>query len=75
MVFEINKMHNSKVIVTLLLSVAFFLKLVYTTPLDDYVKDNSDISCVKHVVKEVKRQSGYVTYRLNFTSLKWFDGN
>jgi hypothetical protein len=60
---------------TLLSLVACFLQLVQTLPLDDYVHDDSDISCVKYVIKEVKSYGLYTTYRLNFTSLKWFDGS
>ncbi len=68
-------MYNLTIIVFVsLISVGCFLQLIQTTPLDDYVYDNSDINCVKYVIKEVKSQGSYVTYRLNFTSLKWFDG-
>jgi hypothetical protein len=48
---------------------------VKLTPLDDYVNDNSDIKVFKYMVMSIKKSYSLATYRLNVTSLKWFDGN
>ncbi len=46
-----------------------------SSALDDFVNDDSDIYVVRYDLKSVSNSTNlFVTYRLNVTSLKWFDG-
>lgn len=45
-----------------------------STPLDDFVNDNSDRDYVKYKLISVTKYANYTRYKLNITTLKWFDG-
>lgn len=53
---------------------AFLVSLTFATHLDDYVSDDEDISVVKHDLLETVTNGSITRYRLNITTLKWFDG-
>jgi hypothetical protein len=44
------------------------------TPLEKYVFDDSDLDYVNYEVLSIWNTSTYTTYKLNATTLKWFDG-
>jgi hypothetical protein len=44
------------------------------TPLDKYVFDDDDLNYLNYEVMSIWNSSKYTTYKLNATTLKWFDG-
>ncbi len=44
-------------------------------PLNAYLADNSDISVVNYTLLQTINSQSNTVYVLNFTSLKWFNGN
>jgi len=44
------------------------------TPLEKFVFDDSDLDYVNYEVLSVSNTSTFTTYKLNATTLKWFDG-
>jgi hypothetical protein len=66
--------HIRGAVLSLVLFSLFTCPCTCQTALKAYVQDDSDISVLNYTVLSTKNESTHVLYKLNTTSLKWFDG-
>jgi hypothetical protein len=61
------------------ISILFFVHSIYclkqNTPLDEYVYDDFDIKYVQFRTLSMLYRENVREYKLNITTLKWFNGN
>ncbi|CAF0845402.1 unnamed protein product [Brachionus calyciflorus] len=55
------------------LTISAIVQLINSTPLEDFVNNNDDLSIVKRTILNTTKTDRLTTLKYNFTSLKWFN--